>query len=186
MKRLYPVWCKVSRVSRLARLWTLSPMEKTIKVSACINQNVRPMNAQQNACEMFLCCPLQPHPPPSHFSQWVHTSCQTQAGDPTLTHNTRQDKARLYPRHPVPITSPSHSTGVMAEGCLHHGPPMTSYGWHSEETTTSSKGWVGSPMHVITQGTGLHLFALVIPQCCAQWEGLLKLLRKSNLLQITH
>lgn len=44
----------------------------------------------------------------------------------------------------------------------------------------------GSTRHLLAQDTGQHTSALVAPQCHAQWEGLLKLLRKGNLLQITH
>lgn len=78
-------------------------MEKTFKVSACINQNVRPINAQQNACEMFLCCPLQPHPPPQPFlTLSAHLMPDTaRRSNPNSQHKTGQSKA-------VPTAPSSH------------------------------------------------------------------------------
>lgn len=85
-------------------------MEKTFKVSACINQNVRPMNAQQNACEMFHCCPLQPHPSPQPFlTLSAHLMPDTgRRSNTNSQHKTGQSKALPMAPSSHHIPQPQH------------------------------------------------------------------------------
>lgn len=142
VKRLHPVWCKVSRVSRLAGLWTLSPMENTFKVSTCIKSECKNYKC---STECLWDIPLLPSSAPSPTRVISHNDAHltTDTGrryNTNSQHKTGQSKALPMAPSSHHIPQPQHwghGSRMLAPWSTNDLPCL------SEETTTTSKGWVG-------------------------------------------